>query len=590
MKNSLILFLLLLIGQPAISQNYPEIKVNPIKEKGKAKIYYRLKSDFVYFPNTNLIDWQNSLERLTVSEKYDPNKKYFIESCRMVDGKKNGEFSISLLKLKKLNAKEYGSYYYTAKDADVVTGNYLNNEYNGVINFLTFINLIPFTEEGFAYLSYENGKIVDQVLKYPNVIKHSGISFLPVIRFEAGVVKESFYIDNTAVTYKNFEEKNCSIMRYGSGEYISKNNFVGSSTKGLQCYSTVWDDLSKNHVLNGSYRVYQSNDKVFDTTTNLLVSLNFKYGIQDGIQMVKSPNFTSRKEYRCINGLIEGKLTGFKGDKIVFTEEYLNGKLHGISKTYFDDGKLALEANYKYGFLDGQCMMYFKDGKINIESSFSNGFFNEVSVFSDGLDFNTNWINYKGLSRIEAKLFTAESIPDFSMFKQLFEKINYYETDFNIIIASGGKISKASGHQLLYKLKFMSDEKYSYVKDQYSLLNNGKPMVTYLINNNKHDLEDVLWKDETGKVVLSGNKLLENENKAKEAKNNSIISCEWCSKKVRFGDAVITYGDPGSCFRYENGKKIGIYVGSSSGIYCCSRKCAAELENQRCISKGGSSE
>jgi hypothetical protein len=167
MKKIALLIIGLLIYNCAFLQNMPEIKVKPLKDKGKEKIYYRLKDGFVYFPNTNLIDWQNSLEMLEVTEKYNPKKQYFVESCKFSDGKKNGEFSISTLLLKETRTN-YGSILFTSQGADIMTGNYVNSQFNGMINFLTYIDLS--SKEGFVNLKYESGKIADQILKYPEVV------------------------------------------------------------------------------------------------------------------------------------------------------------------------------------------------------------------------------------------------------------------------------------------------------------------------------------------------------------------------------------------------------------------------------------
>jgi len=562
MKKVALLIIGLLIYNCAFLQNMPEIKVKPLKDKGKEKIYYRLKDGFVYFPNTNLIDWQNSLEMLEVTEKYNPKKQYFVESCKFSDGKKNGEFSISTLLLKETRTN-YGSILFTSEGADIMTGNYVNSKFNGMINFLTYIDLS--SKEGFVNLKYESGKIADQILKYPEVVKLSGKSFTPFVRFESGLVKESLYKDNYAITYIVFEDNKCSTMRYGNGNELSKIKFEGAAMEGLQCYSTVLENNSKNFVLNGSYRLYQSNNNLFDTTANLILSLNFKNGIQDGIQIVKSPNFNLRREFRCISGLIEGQLKGFIDDKINFTEEYLNGKLNGLSKTYFDDGKVAVEANYIDGHLSGLVKSYF-----NSNSKYNSMLLRKKINFTDiDLSFPENEQNVYVLSKIKEDM------------REIFQ---------DRIIKDGGKINPSAieGYFLCESLNFEYDDikkisKVNTNKMSY-FYSNGKVMVTI-----DAEAKDAIWFDSDGQKVNTLLKVQESNNKAKEAINNTIISCSFCSKKVNFGDAIITGGDC-SCFYYKNGKKETTTIIGFSEKRFCSNKCRSEYEVDCCRRNGKSSE
>jgi antitoxin component YwqK of YwqJK toxin-antitoxin module len=565
--RKLILLSTILIGTFSFSQNMPEINVKSTKEKGKAKIYYYLRSDFVYFPNTKLIDWSNSLEKLEVSEKFNPKKKYFVETCKFLEGKKNGEFAISQLLLKETRTS-YGSIFYTSQGGDIITGNYLNGNYIGKINFLTFIDLD--SKEGFLRLDYEEGKIKDQLLKYPEVVKSSQRSFTPFVRFESGLVKESLYKDNEVITYKIFEGKSCSIMRYGNGNEISKIKFEGSAMGGLQCYTTVLENNSKNFVLSGSYRVYQlyNNYNLFDTTTKLLVSLNFKNGIQEGIQLVKSLNFNLSKEFRCINGLIEGQLKGFINDKINFTEEYLNGKLNGISKTYFDDGKIAVEANYVDGHLSGITNSYF-----NSSSKYNCFIFEKQMNFTDlEVSLSDNEQNVYMLSKVNE---------------------NLRDAFYNKIISEGGKVDPLDidGYFLCESMSYKYD---THEKNSLCNLNivnylysSGKIMASIILGAKT----DAIWFDSNGKKIGSLSGVLKEEQKVKEAINNVMVSCSFCSKKAKYGDGVITYGDC-NCFDYKNGKKEKVHVGSlfERETYFCSRKCVSEFEKDCCRRNGHSSE
>ena len=42
----------------------------------------------------------------------------------------------------------------------------------------------------------------------------------------------------------------------------------------------------------------------------------------------------------------------------------LNGKLNGISKMYYDNGKIMMKMNFKDDELEGEAIIYDEDGKV----------------------------------------------------------------------------------------------------------------------------------------------------------------------------------------------------------------------------------
>jgi uncharacterized protein YbaA (DUF1428 family) len=141
----------------------------------------------------------------------------------------------------------------------------------------------------------------------------------------------------------------------------------------------------------------------------------------------------------------------------------------------------------------------------------------------------------------------------------------------------------------LYKLKFKSDDKCSYLVDEYTILNNGKPMVVWLIDNERHNFKNALWKDDSGKIVFSFKEYQEKQKENTEAINNTLVKCEFCSKEVKYGAAIITDGSC-SCFDYKNGKREKITLMGWSEKRFCSNKCRSEYEVDSCRRNGKSSE
>ena len=64
-------------------------------------------------------------------------------------------------------------------------------------------------------------------------------------------------------------------------------------------------------------------------------------------------------------------------DKLMFENNYNNGKLEGVIKTYFPDGKtVSTVKNYKNGVLEGKCFVYYENGHKKSESNYKNGILN----------------------------------------------------------------------------------------------------------------------------------------------------------------------------------------------------------------------
>lgn len=54
-------------------------------------------------------------------------------------------------------------------------------------------------------------------------------------------------------------------------------------------------------------------------------------------------------------------------------ENFLNGKLHGITKEWWPNGKLWYEGNFQNGLKHGVCKTWNEDGTLYFEGNFING-------------------------------------------------------------------------------------------------------------------------------------------------------------------------------------------------------------------------
>lgn len=79
-----------------------------------------------------------------------------------------------------------------------------------------------------------------------------------------------------------------------------------------------------------------------------------------------SQNGKTISEGKMVNKMNVGEWTYYHkdSDKIMMTENYKNGKLHGIKKIYYDNGVVAEEAHYANGELEGPRRLYSVKGVV----------------------------------------------------------------------------------------------------------------------------------------------------------------------------------------------------------------------------------
>lgn len=71
-------------------------------------------------------------------------------------------------------------------------------------------------------------------------------------------------------------------------------------------------------------------------------------------------------------------------DKIMMTENYVDGKLHGQKNVYYEDGTLAEESNYMNGKLHGNRKLYSETGSVLENLNYNNGELHGPAKFYNG--------------------------------------------------------------------------------------------------------------------------------------------------------------------------------------------------------------
>ncbi|MEM6966175.1 MAG: hypothetical protein AAF573_15530 [Bacteroidota bacterium] len=111
---------------------------------------------------------------------------------------------------------------------------------------------------------------------------------------------------------------------------------------------------------------------------NIIVSTitNYVNGMRNGLWMRVGKNNRVEAYGYYANDVKDGKWVTYNFSRREKEEEYRNGKLHGISRTFYKtgkDGQIKEELEYKDGVQDGIYRYYLEDGSISLDYVYKNG-------------------------------------------------------------------------------------------------------------------------------------------------------------------------------------------------------------------------
>ncbi|MBS1554838.1 MAG: toxin-antitoxin system YwqK family antitoxin [Bacteroidetes bacterium] len=126
------------------------------------------------------------------------------------------------------------------------------------------------------------------------------------------------------------------------------------------------DGYYLNNKRHGAWTEYQTNGLVKSVTT-------YFEGKKEGLCM-EMENGQMAKRFYYHSGLRHGDYKEFKSTSLKEERNYVNGKIEGTVRIYYDyNSKLMEEGNYKNGVRDGVSKWYDQDGKLSIEYEYKNG-------------------------------------------------------------------------------------------------------------------------------------------------------------------------------------------------------------------------
>jgi len=149
---------------------------------------------------------------------------------------------------------------------------------------------------------------------------------------------------------------------HGNGLIARRINFVNGKENGIDTafYASGCIQAIRSHIQgaeSGQWLYY------YDSTQQMAWEMNFYIGEKNGKHIYLKANGDTTKLENYKNGLLEGmRRTYFSGSRPFKEASYKNGLLAGTFKGYSPDGILLEEVNYKEGKKNGACKYFYDDG------------------------------------------------------------------------------------------------------------------------------------------------------------------------------------------------------------------------------------
>lgn len=125
--------------------------------------------------------------------------------------------------------------------------------------------------------------------------------------------------------------------------------------------------------------------KFFDDTQagTVIATREFNYKDNSCYTIFYNQNGNKVSEGKVSNKQFDAEWKYYHEDSpsIMTLEKYVNGKLNGVRKVFYKNGKIAEEANYKKGIKEGIYKNYTEDGIMLEESNYKNGQYDGLAIF-----------------------------------------------------------------------------------------------------------------------------------------------------------------------------------------------------------------
>lgn len=124
--------------------------------------------------------------------------------------------------------------------------------------------------------------------------------------------------------------------------------------------------ITEDGDLEGNWVEYHPNGLVKSITS-------YVDGKKEGLMIELNNSGQLEKKMTYHNDMLHGEYKEFKYTVVKEERNYQNGKLEGLTKVYYDNGKIMEEGAYKNGTRDGVSKWYDQEGNVTIEYEYKNG-------------------------------------------------------------------------------------------------------------------------------------------------------------------------------------------------------------------------
>lgn len=179
-----------------------------------------------------------------------------------------------------------------------------------------------------------------------------------------------------------------SLLFFSCGGENSGTPAPPANLTGFNVVNFPGSDMQKAIRVNGAGRILEEGELLNGNKTgtwityhdieNLIVSsvTNYVDGKKNGLWMSIANNNRVVAYGYYADDLKDGKWVTYNFSRRETEQEFKAGQLHGISRTFFKngkDGQVKEETEYKNGVQDGDYKYYLEDGTVSIHYIYKNG-------------------------------------------------------------------------------------------------------------------------------------------------------------------------------------------------------------------------
>lgn len=125
----------------------------------------------------------------------------------------------------------------------------------------------------------------------------------------------------------------------------------------------------KNNMREGTWMTYHTGRD----TGKIKTVTNYHNDVKTGVALEFATNGSLAKRVDYDNDVIHGVYAEYKYNRPLKYAEYQEGKLNGVYKTFYSNGKLQQKSNYRNDKKNGKSLFYNEEEQLIMEYEYKNG-------------------------------------------------------------------------------------------------------------------------------------------------------------------------------------------------------------------------